>query len=104
MRGAQIARGKPKRSEGAAPGQCYWSRPAPRYTIGGRGPLLLKRIVDDIALHLIRPAAGQRGVSLHLYAAPYDHCNVYCPDTGEITRRKLSDYSHRGQLLTQERV
>ena len=85
--------------------------PAP----GGKGPLELRQsqvyapgevafIRDEIGLHLVRSAHDAPAVSLHLYAAPYDHCNVYCPDTGEITRRKLSDYSHRGQLLTQERV
>lgn len=57
-------------------------------------------ISDDIGLHVVRSAQPDRAaVSLHLYASPYDHCNVYCPDTGKVTRKVLSNFSHRGQKL-----
>ncbi len=57
-------------------------------------------IRDDIGLHLVRSAsASEPAISLHLYAAPYDQCNVYCPETGKITRKDLSNYSVRGRLL-----
>ena len=55
-------------------------------------------IRDEMGLHLVRPVGG-RAVSLHLYATPYDECNVYCPDTGIITRKRMSDYSVRGRLI-----
>ena len=54
-------------------------------------------IRDEMGLHLVRPVGG-RAVSLHLYATPYAECNVYCPETGRISRKRMSDYSVRGQL------
>ncbi len=58
-------------------------------------------IRDEMGLHLVRPlrtsAAG--GVTLHLYAAPYDECNCYCPETGSVTRKKLGYHSVRGRIL-----
>ncbi len=60
-------------------------------------------IHDDIGLHLVRSAQRDRpAVSLHLYAAPYDACNCYCPETGHITRTKLVNYSERGRLVAPE--
>ena len=57
-------------------------------------------ISDDIGLHVVRSSVrDQPAVSLHLYASPYDHCNLYCPETGKITRKTLANYSHRGQRL-----
>ena len=54
-------------------------------------------IRDEMGLHLVRGAQrGARAVSLHLYAAPYDECNVYCPDTGRVTRKTLTNHSERG--------
>lgn len=55
-------------------------------------------ICDDIALHLIRPANGERAVSLHLYSRPFGECNLYCPDTGNVDRCKLGYYSIEGEL------
>jgi cysteine dioxygenase len=55
-------------------------------------------IVDDIALHRIRPVTGGRGVSLHLYSAPIDDCLVYCPDTGRTESVALGYHSVRGEL------
>ncbi len=58
-------------------------------------------IRDEMGLHRVRPAGGAaRACSLHLYATPYGECNVYCPDTGQVTRRKLVDFSERGRRLT----
>jgi cysteine dioxygenase len=57
-------------------------------------------IRDEMGLHLVRGAVrDERAVSLHLYAAPYDACNCYCPDTGEVTRKTLTNHSERGKVL-----
>lgn len=57
-------------------------------------------IHDDIGLHLVRPARpGGAGVSLHLYAEPYDWCSVYCPDTGRVQRKRLVNFSADGVPL-----
>lgn len=66
----------------------------------GRGEVAFIR--DDIGLHLVRGDGGRRAASLHLYAAPFDACNIYCPNTGEITRKQLSYHSRRGQLVEAE--
>jgi len=77
-------------------------------TPGQRGPLRTLRarvhqpgqvafIRDEIGLHLVRGHAGRAGVSLHLYAAPYDACNVYCPETGTVERVQLAYHSIRGE-------
>ncbi|MCY2960870.1 MAG: cysteine dioxygenase family protein [Planctomycetota bacterium] len=47
-------------------------------------------ISDDIALHLVRPAHGRRGVSLHLYAQPIATCHVYDEATGLVLPRELT--------------
>lgn len=52
-------------------------------------------IHDDIALHLVRPVGGA-GISLHLYARPYDSCHVFCPDTGRIADKPLVYHSIAG--------
>lgn len=46
-------------------------------------------ITDDIALHVIESPSGRRAVSLHLYSLPYDECNVYCPTSGQVARKRL---------------
>lgn len=53
-------------------------------------------IQDEIGLHVVRSAKGAPGVSLHLYADPYDACNVYCPETGTLTRKTLRNDTVRG--------
>lgn len=60
-------------------------------------------IRDEMGLHLVRPAARSAagGVTLHLYASPYDECNCYCPDTGRVTRKRLGHHSVRGRILPQ---
>lgn len=57
-------------------------------------------IEDGIALHLIRPAAGSSGVSLHLYAKPIDQCRIYCPDTGRCEEIEMGYHSVRGEPCT----
>ena len=88
-------------------GQCCWmavlegsieevqfSRPA------SPGPLVERQsrtftrgdaayIDDGIAIHLVRPAGGAAGVSLHLYARPYGTCKVYDRATGAVSEREL---------------
>ena len=65
----------------------------------GQGEVAFIR--DDIGLHLVRSGqTDQPGVSLHLYAAPYDECSCYCPETGKITRKRFSNHSVRGRLLS----
>ena len=54
-------------------------------------------IEDDIGLHLIRPRAGRRGISLHLYADPIDRCEVFDPETGVPTEVELGYHSVRGE-------
>ena len=85
-----------------------WPRgggPAPLHTKGamtfGQGEVAFIR--DEMGLHLVRPAPGSPsgGVTLHLYSSPYDECNLYCPSTGEVTRKKLGHYSVRGRVLPQ---
>lgn len=53
-------------------------------------------IHDDIALHLIRPVAGTRGVSLHLYADAIDACRVFDPESGAATVSEVGYHSVRG--------
>ena len=50
-------------------------------------------IHDDIALHVLRPINGEAGVTLHLYSKPIAQCNIYDPETGQITRRKCGFYT-----------
>ena len=76
--------------------------------VGGRaGPLAPRNtklyatgsvafINDDIALHRVRPAAGGRGISLHLYSKPIDVCNVYDETTGRIVESALVYHSIEG--------
>ncbi|MEM8710806.1 MAG: cysteine dioxygenase family protein [Planctomycetota bacterium] len=53
-------------------------------------------IDDDIALHLVRPTPGTRGVSLHLYSSPIDSCRVFCPETGKPTAIRAGYHTVRG--------
>jgi len=57
-------------------------------------------ITDDIALHVIRPANSKRAVSLHLYSYPISECNVYCPSSGTITRKKTGYFTEYKKLST----
>jgi cysteine dioxygenase len=70
----------------------------------GRGPLRrtarrvfepgeVAYIHDRIALHKVRPHAGQAAVSLHLYSRPIDTCQVYDEETGAMLSRQLIYHS-----------
>lgn len=63
-----------------------------RYTQGDVG-----FIQDQIALHLIRPASGATGVSLHLYANPIDQCRIYDLETSESELVELGYCPVRGE-------
>lgn len=71
------------------------SRPAPGrvkdFPTGG-----VAFIDDDIALHLVRPKAGQQAVSLHLYSSPIDTCRVFCPESGAPTAIQVGYHTVRG--------
>ena len=62
----------------------------------GRGQVAY--IVDDIALHLVRPTPGARGVSLHLYSSPIDACRTFDPLSGEARDTEVGYHSVRGEL------
>lgn len=73
-------------------------------SLAPRGSKLFTRgkvafINDDIALHLVRPRAGQRGVSLHLYSRPIETCKMYDPATGRVALRRMGYHSIRGALV-----
>ena len=79
----------------------------------GNGPLIEGRvrrfergqvsyIVDDIALHLVRPTPGDRGVSLHLYSSPIDACRTFDPLTGEACLTEVGYHSVRGELCIEK--
>ena len=54
-------------------------------------------ISDEIALHLVRPLRGTSGVSLHLYARPFDLCKIYERDTGRESQKLLAYHSIHGE-------
>ena len=79
-------------------------RVAAPHSLVPRGSKLLQPgkvafINDDIALHLVRPAHGRRGVSLHLYSRPIEVCQVYDPETGRVGDRRMGYHSIRGALV-----
>ena len=53
-------------------------------------------IHDDIALHLIRPRAGQKAISLHLYSRPIDSCRTFCGETGAQAEVHVGYHTVRG--------
>jgi len=50
-------------------------------------------ISDDIALHVLEPVDGKRAATMHLYSKPIAECNIYCKESGEITKRRLGYYT-----------
>ena len=56
-------------------------------------------INDDVALHRVRPVAGTRGISLHLYSKPIDECQVYDETTGRIVMSRLVYHSVDGETI-----
>ena len=55
-------------------------------------------INDDVALHRVRPVAGHRGISLHLYSKPIDECLVYDETTGRVVSSRLVYHSIDGAM------
>jgi len=53
-------------------------------------------ISDDIALHRVRPAAGQSGVSLHLYSKPIDVCRIFDRQSGKVLEKTMLYHSVDG--------
>eukprot|EP01111_Echinosteliopsis_oligospora_P018238 TRINITY_DN823_c0_g1_i1.p1 TRINITY_DN823_c0_g1~~TRINITY_DN823_c0_g1_i1.p1 ORF type:complete len:227 (+),score=47.40 TRINITY_DN823_c0_g1_i1:243-923(+) len=49
-------------------------------------------ITDEIGLHIIRPTT-KNAISIHLYSYPIAECNIYCPSTGTVTRRKMGFFT-----------
>ena len=62
-------------------------------------PTEVAHITDEKALHKVCPVQGA-GCTLHLYSKPIPLCNLYCPATGTVTKRKLGFFSKRGCQLT----
>jgi len=52
-------------------------------------------IKDDIALHKVRSVGG-KACTLHIYSRPIPYCNIYDPQTGEVTQRKCGFFSVKG--------
>lgn len=78
----------------------------------GEGPLEVVResvyqrgsvsyIDDDIALHVLEPIGGKRGITLHLYSKPITNCNIYCPKTGTVTKRQTGFYTVNKKIQPQ---
>ena len=82
---------------GAGPGGAMGLRPGRTGSVTSGGVV---HIHDDIALHLIRPAAGGRAVSLHLYSSPIDSCRKFCPETGQPEDVRVAYHTVRGASCT----
>jgi len=59
-------------------------------------------IHDDIALHVLEPVGGKRGITLHLYSKPITWCNIYNPIDGKITRRVPGFYTIGKKIQPEE--
>ncbi|MBL8862285.1 MAG: cysteine dioxygenase family protein [Planctomycetes bacterium] len=75
-----------------------WPEPDARGAMRARGSRVFEAgqvayIDDGIALHLVRPADGRLGVSLHLYARPIERCLAYDAATGAVLPRQLTYHS-----------
>eukprot|EP01126_Amoeba_proteus_P035563 TRINITY_DN3590_c0_g1_i10.p1 TRINITY_DN3590_c0_g1~~TRINITY_DN3590_c0_g1_i10.p1 ORF type:complete len:205 (+),score=19.16 TRINITY_DN3590_c0_g1_i10:119-733(+) len=55
-------------------------------------------ISDSLWLHKVRPVNG-RAITLHVYSKPIPSCNIYCPITGMVQRRKSGFYTVRGKKV-----
>ena len=47
-------------------------------------------------IHSVENLSNKFAISLHVYAKPYDACNIYDTVNGRIERMKLGDYSING--------
>ncbi|MBL4654377.1 MAG: cysteine dioxygenase family protein [Bacteroidia bacterium] len=57
-------------------------------------------IHDGIGLHIIKNSGKEPAITIHLYANPINFCNVYDLEKGKITKRKLSYFSEKGELIS----
>ncbi|EGC33252.1 hypothetical protein DICPUDRAFT_154741 [Dictyostelium purpureum] len=49
-------------------------------------------ITDEIAFHRMQSIAEET-ISIHLYSKPITECNIYCPEKGTITRKRLGYFT-----------
>ena len=49
-------------------------------------------------IHSVENVSDSKAVSLHVYAKPYDSCEVYDLDVNKIKRSYLTYYSKYGQI------
>ena len=49
-------------------------------------------------IHSVENLFDKFATSLHVYAKPYDACDIYDTDNGKIERMKLSYYSNNGVI------
>ena len=49
-------------------------------------------------IHSVENLSDKFAISLHVYAKPYDACNIYDTENGKIERMKLSYYSINGVI------
>ena len=49
-------------------------------------------------IHSVENLSDKFATSLHVYAKPYDACDIYDTDNGKIERMKLSYYSNNGVI------
>ena len=46
----------------------------------------------------VKNNSKEKAISLHVYAKPYDKCNIFYPEQNSIKRAKLKYYSKFGQV------
>eukprot|EP01121_Diplochlamys_sp_Union-15-3_P020965 TRINITY_DN8353_c0_g1_i1.p1 TRINITY_DN8353_c0_g1~~TRINITY_DN8353_c0_g1_i1.p1 ORF type:complete len:217 (-),score=31.34 TRINITY_DN8353_c0_g1_i1:113-763(-) len=63
---------------------------------------MVAHIYDDLALHKVKPVNNEPAISLHVYSKPIPLCNVYCPLTDKVTKRKLGFFSQYGRKSKRE--
>jgi len=49
-------------------------------------------------IHSVENLSDKFAISLHVYAKPYDVCNIYDTKNGEVGRMKLNYYSINGEI------
>lgn len=78
------------------------------YNLISKAPLELKFLDEIIGetgfldgpadIHSVENVSDSKAVSLHVYAKPYDSCEVYDLDVNKIKRSYLTYYSKYGQI------
>ena len=78
------------------------------YNLISEHPLKLKRQEELIAnigyldgpadIHSVENNSKEKAISLHVYAKPYDKCNIFYPEQNSIKRAKLKYYSKFGEV------